>query len=97
MYAWGFGQAMLIAGMLDGGLTRSNVIIALRALDMTNPQLLPGVGYNMNGNTDGYLIEGSEISRWDLTSQTWVQQGPTIDVSGKTKPCAWNQATTSCE
>jgi len=97
MYAWGFGQAMLIAGMLDGGLTRSNVILALRALDMTNPQLLPGVRYNMNGNIDGYLIEGSEISRWDLASQTWVQQGPTIDVSGKTKSCAWNQATSSCD
>ena len=96
MYAWGFGQAMLIAGMLDGGLTRSNLILALRALDMTNPQLLPGVGYNMNGNIDGYLIEGSEISRWDLRL-TWVQQGPTIDVSGKTKSCAWNQATSSCD
>jgi ABC-type branched-subunit amino acid transport system substrate-binding protein len=96
MYAWGFGQAMLIAGMLDGGLTRSNVIVALRSLDMTNPQLLSGVAYNMNGNTDGYLVEGSEISRWDLASQTWVQQGPTIDVSGKTKSCAWNQATSAC-
>ena len=45
--------------MLDGGLTRSNLILALRALDMTNPQLLPGVRYNMRGNTDAYLIEGS--------------------------------------
>ena len=45
------------------------------------------VRYNMNGNVDGYLIEGSEISRWDLASQSWVQQGPVIDVSGKTKSC----------
>jgi ABC-type branched-subunit amino acid transport system substrate-binding protein len=96
MYAWGFGQAMLIAGMLDGGLTRSNLLLALRALDMTNPQLLPGVAYNMRGNTDAYLIEGSEISRYDLATEAWVQQGATIDVSGQTKICAWNAGASRC-
>jgi hypothetical protein len=34
---WGFTQALKIAGELDGGLTRANFIVALRALDMTNP------------------------------------------------------------
>src|SRR5690606_32570127 len=31
MYSWGLAQAMLIAGELEGGLTRSNVTLALRA------------------------------------------------------------------
>ena len=39
----GCAQAMLIAGQLNGGLTRSNLHLAMRSMDMTNPQLLPGI------------------------------------------------------
>jgi len=95
-YQWGLSQAMLIVRQLDGGLTRSNLILALRAMDMTNPQLLHGIKYNMSGNRDAYLVEGSDRSRWDLNAQGWVQDGPVIDISGKTKPCAWDPSASRC-
>jgi hypothetical protein len=65
-------------------------------MDMTNPQLLHGIRYNMSGNRDAYLVEGSDLSRWDLAAQAWVQDGPVIDISGKTKPCAWDPAAARC-
>ena len=52
----------MIAGQLHGGLTRTNLMLAQRAMDMTNPMFtLPGVKFNMNGNKDAYLLEGSDL------------------------------------
>jgi hypothetical protein len=90
-------QALKIAGELEGGLTRTNVILALRAIDMTNPMLLDGIRYNMNGNADAYVIEGSDVSRWSAAEQRWVQEpGGVIDLSGESSNCAWDQAAGLC-
>ena len=94
-YSWALAQGMIIAGQLDGGLNRSNLIVALRSMDMTNPQLLQGIKFNMNGNKDVYFLEGSDISQWSSAQQAWQQQS-LVDLSGQTKPCAWNQATSTC-
>jgi branched-chain amino acid transport system substrate-binding protein len=96
-YAYPMIQAIRIAGELDGGLTRSNLILAFRSMDLTHPMLLPGIKFNMNGNADAYFIEGSDISRYDSAKQQWVQQGDVIDLSGKTKPCAFDQSTSTCK
>ena len=96
-YSWPFWQALQIAGELDGGLNRTNLMLAVRSLDMTNPNLIPGIGFNMNGNKDSYPIEGSEIARYDSAQQTWVQQGDIVEMSGKSSNCAWDQATSSCK
>jgi branched-chain amino acid transport system substrate-binding protein len=97
-YGWPVVQALMIAADLPGGLSRPNFMIAARMLDMTNPNMLDGIGYTMRGATDPYPIEGSEIAQFDGTAQAWVTD-PTlgiIDLSGKSPPCAWNQATGSC-
>ncbi len=96
-FGFPFVQALRIAGELDGGLTRSNFILALRSLNMTNPMLLEGIGYNMNGNADAYLTEGSDISQYDSAKQQWIQQGPIVDLSGKSKNCAFNPSVGACE
>ena len=95
-YSFPLIQALRIAGELDGGVTRSNVILALRAMDMTHPMLLDGINFNMSGNADAYLIEGSEISQYESARQQWIQQGPIIDLSGKSQNCAFNQANQTC-
>lgn len=95
-YAFPIVQALRIAGELDGGLTRTNLMLALRTMDMTNPMLLPGVQFNLDGNKDGYFIEGSDISQFDSARQQWVQQGPVIDLSGQSQNCAFDQATQTC-
>jgi hypothetical protein len=95
-YAWAWVQALTIAGELDGGLTRTNFILAQRAMSGTNPLLLPGITFNMNGNADPYFVEGSDLSIWNSAKQGWEQQGNVIELSGKTKPCAWDLAVQAC-
>ncbi len=86
---WSMGQALLVAAELEGGLTRTNFILALRSMDMTHPALLDGIGWNTNGAEDSYFIEGSEISQFTVADQTWVQQGGIIDLSGLSPNCPW--------
>jgi hypothetical protein len=64
---------------------------------MTHPMTLPGVGFNMNGNADAYFIEGSDIARYDSAAQAWKQEGAVIELSGKSKNCAFDQAGAICK
>ena len=76
-------QGLLIGGDLPGGLNRSNLMIGLRAMDMTNPQTLPGIKYNMDGNSDAFLLEGSDISQWSVKEQAWLQQDIEVAEAGR--------------
>ena len=96
LYGSGFGQhgwphveALRIAAELDGGLTRSNLLIALRAMEGEHPAFLDGIQFAVNGNEDAYYIEGSEISVYDAANASWVQQGPAVDLNGSSPNCAW--------
>jgi len=95
-FAWAQLQALQIAAQLDGGLTRSNLIIAIRAMDMTHPFTLDGIKFNMDGAKDAYLIEGGILQTRDVAKETWIDQGGVIDLSGKSSNCSWNQATGLC-
>jgi ABC-type branched-subunit amino acid transport system substrate-binding protein len=96
---WGFAiaQSLKVAGELPGGLTRSNFITAVRAFDMTNPMLLEGIGFNMDGNADSYLIEGGKYQTYNSELQGWEDQSEVIDLSGKSDNCAWDLATSVCK
>jgi branched-chain amino acid transport system substrate-binding protein len=94
-FGWTLAQSMMIAGQLDGGLTRTNLMVAMRAIDMTHPQFLEGIKFSMNGNADAFFLEGSDVSQWSAADQTW-QIKSLIDLAGKTKNCAWDQAANSC-
>jgi ABC-type branched-subunit amino acid transport system substrate-binding protein len=95
-YAFGVTQALQIAGQLDGGLTRSNYILAIRSLDMTNPYYLPGIRFHLNGNKDAFLEEGGMYQQWDSLKQIWVTKGKVIDLDGKSKNCAWDSSAGTC-
>jgi hypothetical protein len=86
-FAW--ENMFRIAAEMPGGITRVNLVLAQRGMAMTHPALLDGIGFGMNGNADAYFIEGSDISQFDNANQTWVQQGGTIDLSGKSPNCPW--------
>jgi branched-chain amino acid transport system substrate-binding protein len=96
---WGFPvvQALAIAGQLDGGLTRSNFMLALRTMDMTSPMLLPGLRLHMDGLNDAFMVEGGIFQKWDAAKQTYVNQGDIINLEGKAKLCAWDQSTAACK
>lgn len=93
---WPLVEAFRIAGELDGGLTRTNFMLAWRAMDLESPFMLPGVRLTLNGNKDAYLIEGTEFARFDSAAQSWVQEGAVIDLSGQSSPCAWDQNIANC-
>jgi branched-chain amino acid transport system substrate-binding protein len=95
-FGWIWTQSLIIAGELDGGLTRSNLILAQRAFDGTSPVHLPGIRINMNGNRDSYFLEGSDLSEYDSAKQEWVLQGNVIELSGKSKNCSWDTAALAC-
>ena len=97
-YGWPMVQTLKIAAALPGGLSRPNFMLAARILDMTNPTLFDGIKYNMAGNDDPYPLEGSEISMFSGAEQSWKIQSEfgTIDLSGKSAPCAWDQAASVC-
>ncbi|MEA3214370.1 MAG: branched-chain amino acid transport system substrate-binding protein [Acidimicrobiia bacterium] len=95
-FAWSWVQALQIAGQLEGGLTRSNLILTVRSMNMTHPIHLPGIQFNMSGNKDAYFGEGGVFQSWDVAKQAWVVQGNVIDLSGKSKNCAWDQSAGIC-
>ena len=94
---WSWSQTIAIAGQLDGGLTRANLIVAARSMDMTHPMYLDGIKFNLSGAKDAYWIEGSDISKYDAAKQSWIQQGDIIELSGKSVPCPWDQTIGTCK
>jgi ABC-type branched-subunit amino acid transport system substrate-binding protein len=96
-YGFPVAQALVIAGQLDGGLTRTNFQLALRSMDMTPPMLLEGIRLHTNGLKDAYIVESGVFQKWDAAKQTYVRQGNVIDLDGKAKVCAWDQAVGACK
>jgi ABC-type branched-subunit amino acid transport system substrate-binding protein len=94
---WSRAQVLAVAGMLDGGLNRVNYLTAMRTMDMTPAAFFSGIRLTTSGNRDAYWVEGSEVARYDSSLQQFVQQGAIIDLSGKSKPCAWNVSVSACE
>ena len=95
-YAWPYVQTLLIAQALPGGLNRSNVMVAHRAINMTPPTHVYGLRSSMNGNKDSFIIEGGQFNQFDSASQTWKVQGTLIDLNGKSQNCAWSASTSKC-
>jgi branched-chain amino acid transport system substrate-binding protein len=94
---WLIAQLLQIAGQLPGGISRSNFILAERTMDMTSPMLLDGMLLNTNGNKDAYLFESAIFQKWSSSEQVWKNQGAPIDLSGKSKPCAWDATSAVCK
>jgi ABC-type branched-subunit amino acid transport system substrate-binding protein len=94
---WGYAQILNVAGQLNGGLTRANLMVATRAMDMTNPYYLTGIRWNLDGAKDAYWIEGTDVSQWSAANQRWEQKGDVVELSGKSSTCAWDQAVSQCK
>ena len=88
-HAWPHVEALKIAAELDGGLTRSNLLIALRSMEGVHPAFLDGIVFSVDGNDDAFYIEGSDISIYDAENESWIQQGPAVDLNGSSPNCAW--------
>ena len=89
LFAWAETEALRIASMLPGGLTRSNYILAVRSLKMTHPMLFPGIAFEMHGNEDASFVEGSEIAQYDAATKSYTVTGEVIDSNGESGLCQW--------
>lgn len=98
-YVFGFPlvEYYRVASALEGGLTRANLILAIRSHDFTSPFMLPGLRLNMNGLKDAYSVEGSEIGKYSSAKQAFVEISPPVDLSGKSSNCVWNQSIANCK
>ncbi|MDH3294244.1 MAG: ABC transporter substrate-binding protein [Acidimicrobiia bacterium] len=92
MFAWPYVEALRIANELDGGLTRTNLELAIRAMDLNHPLVLDGVTFAVDGDKDAYFIEGSEFSKYDAANGSWIQQGAVIDLNGSSPNCPWTES-----
>jgi hypothetical protein len=93
---WTFSQALMVAGQLPGGLTRTNFVLAQEAMDMTNPMYVEGVKFHMNGNKDAYFVEAGGYQQWNAAGQTWEFKSPVVDLDGVSKPCPWQASASTC-
>lgn len=91
-YGWAYVESLRIAAELDGGLTRSNLILAQRAMTLEHPALLSGIQFSMNGSSDGFFVEGSNVEAFDVETGSWKPAGPVLDLNGLTPSCAWDGA-----
>lgn len=89
-YGYTYVEALRTAAALPGGLTRSNFMLAVRALDFDHPLYLDGVPARMRGAADASLIEGSQFSQYDAAADELVQKGDVLDIDGQTPDCRWD-------
>ena len=92
VYAWAHVEALRIAAELEGGLSRTNFILAQRAMDVVHPLTLEGITFSVNGDQDAYYIEGSEFSQYDAANESWTQLGGAVDLNGSSPNCEWTEA-----
>ncbi|MEM7338980.1 MAG: ABC transporter substrate-binding protein [Actinomycetota bacterium] len=88
-YGWAHVELLRIASELPGGLSRSNMVLAMRNLNLDHPMLLDGVGFTTSGARDAYPIEGATVRRYNAAEGEWVATGTVLDLDGATPACDW--------
>jgi len=72
------------AAGLEGGLTRANLMTAAWNTNTTLPLSLEGAKAIVNGNTDAYIAETTEVLKWDPDKQGLFATGEKFDREGET-------------
>jgi ABC-type branched-subunit amino acid transport system substrate-binding protein len=95
-FAFPLVQSLILAGQFEGGLTRTNFMLAQRMLNFTNPFVYEGVKLTTNGVKDAFPIEGGVYQQYSTAKQAFERKSDIIDLDGTSKPCAWSQTSASC-
>ena len=85
---WTYVEALRIAAELPGGLSRTNLVLAMRGMDLVHPLLVEGVDFRLSGNEDAFGIEASNVSSFDVATNAW-QTGEVVSAAGETPNCSW--------
>ena len=97
MHGWAYVQSLLIAGQLDGGLNRANLLLAARTLDTNNPFQLGGMVWHVNGGKDAYYTEGGLFQQYDVAKQSYVSRTEVFNLDGQSKNCNFDTSTSTCK
>ena len=89
MFGWAHVETLRIAAELEGGLNRTNLLLALRGMDLRHPLTLDGISFAVNGAEDAYYIEGSDFSVYDAANESWLSDPP-VDLNGSSPNCEWD-------
>ncbi|MFV0257490.1 MAG: ABC transporter substrate-binding protein [Acidimicrobiales bacterium] len=90
-YGWALVELLRVADALPGGLSRTNVALAARGLDLDHPLLADGIRFTMSGTDDAYPVEGGRVLAFQIDEDGWVPLGAPIDVNGATPVCRWER------
>jgi len=89
-YAWTYVEALRIAAELEGGLTRTNLLLAVRNLELRHPMVLAGITFAAEGADDAFFIEGARMSRYSAGTATWEPETLVVDLNRATPNCTWD-------
>ncbi len=81
-YGWVAGQLLVETLKKATALDRKSVMERAYTLEMSSPQLLPGISVKTDGAKDPYPIESLQIGKWQ--GQYFELQGDVINYEGKT-------------
>lgn len=95
-YAWPFIETLKVADALPGGLSRTNMMLAVRGFAGSHPTFLDGIAFEVNGAEDGYFVEGSQFSQYDAERGAFDIVGNIIDLNGSSPNCSWNKDEGGC-
>ena len=96
-YGFPVVQALAIAGQLDGGLTRTNFMLALRGHRHDATRCCCRASRSTwTATRTPTSSRAASSSSGTRPSRPTINQGNVIDLDGKSKLCAWNQATATC-
>ena len=95
-FAYPWTETLRVANELPGGMSRTNVMLAARSIDIYHPLMMDGVAYELDGAADAFAIEGSDFSKFDAVCQTWNIVGDIVDGNGGSPNCPWDKENGGC-
>jgi|TARA_B110000444_G_scaffold69570_1_gene65378 branched-chain amino acid transport system substrate-binding protein len=95
-FAYPWTETLRVANELPGGMSRTNVMLAARSIDIYHPLMMDGVAYELDGARDAFAIEGSDFSKFDAVGQTWNIIGDIVDGNGGSPNCPWDKENGGC-
>lgn len=77
-------ESLLAALEMDGGLTRDNVLLGARSLDMDSSMLLEGIRFRMDGAVDPFPLEAARMQAWRVAENAYEPVSEVFDYEGRT-------------
>ncbi|MFN0030467.1 MAG: hypothetical protein ACKV2O_25210 [Acidimicrobiales bacterium] len=89
-------ESLRVAGALPGGLSRPNLLLALRTMELSSPYLQPGVTLRTAGGADPFALEHAELVRYDVGAAAFAFLSGPHGLAEPAAPCHWDRDALRC-